>query len=105
MLDFTHDPSASSWVASANSPDTDFPLQNLPFARFRRASAPTAFDDGTTASGPWRIGVAIGDEVLDLAALSALDPDVAPLLGALAHGDLNAFMAQGRPARIALRHA
>ena len=37
-------------------PATDFPIQNLPFGRFRRA--------GT--GEPWRIGVAIGDQVLDL---------------------------------------
>jgi len=53
--DETHDPRRQSWVESANAPDTDFPLQNLPFGRFRRDSA-----------GPWRIGTAIGDQVLDL---------------------------------------
>jgi len=93
-LDETHDPALASWVDSAQDPQGDFPLQNLPFGRFRRA-----------AGEPWRIGVAIGDEVLDLAALGALDPHVAPLLGPLAHGELNAFMAQGRAACIALRHA
>ena len=95
MLDFTHDPQARSWVASAEAPDADFPLQNLPFGRFRRAA---------TREAP-RVGVAIGDRILDLAALGALDAQVAPLLGPLLHGDLNGFMAQGRAARIALRHA
>src|ERR1700761_9296367 len=95
MLDFTHAPDAHSWVRSANAVDTDFPPQNLPFGRFRRA--------GTTE--PLRIGVATGDQVLDLAALGQLDPQVAVLLGTLAHGELNGFMAQGRAARIALRHA
>src|SRR6478672_3537004 len=95
MLDFTHDPQARSWVASANADDTDFPLQNLPFGRFRR----TAGAGAAAVPEPWRIGVAIGSEVLDLAAL------IAPLIGPLAHGDLNAFMAQGRAARIALRQA
>ena len=95
MLDFTHDAGATSWVAAANAPDADFPLQNLPFGRFRRAG---------TQEAP-RIGVAIGDHVLDLAALGQLDPQVAVLLGPLAHGDLNGFMAHGRAARIALRHA
>jgi fumarylacetoacetase len=95
MLDFTHDPQARSWVDSADAPDADFPLQNLPFGRFRRAS---------TREAP-RVGVAIGDRILDLAALGELDAQVAPLLGPLLHGDLNAFMAQGRAARIALRHA
>jgi fumarylacetoacetase len=27
----THDPNLRSWVESANDPDTDFPIQNLPF--------------------------------------------------------------------------
>ncbi len=34
-LNETHDPALSSWVASANTPDTDFPIQNLPFCVFR----------------------------------------------------------------------
>jgi fumarylacetoacetase len=105
MLDFTHDPSAQSWIASANAPETDFPPQNLPFARFRVASVPPSLDGNSASGMPWRIGVAVGDEVLDLAALGALDPEMATLLGPLAHNDLNAFMAQGRAARIALRHA
>ena len=54
-LDDTHDPALDSWVESANDPATDFPIQNLPFGRFRR-------DDDSD----WRIGVAIGDQVLDL---------------------------------------
>jgi fumarylacetoacetase len=95
MLDFTHAAEARSWLESANADATDFPLQNLPFGRFRRAAS----------DEPWGIGVAIGDQVLDLAALGRLDPQVAVLLGPLAHGDLNGFMAHGRAARIALRHA
>ena len=95
MLDFTHDAAASSWVESANARDTDFPVQNLPFGRFRGAGTRDAL----------RIGVAIGGQVLDLAALGQLDTQVVPLLGPLAHGDLNGFMAHGRAARIALRHA
>lgn len=58
----THDPACKSWVASANDPNTDFPLQNLPFGRFR-----TEFD------GSWRIGVAIGDQVLDLRVAKLID--------------------------------
>jgi fumarylacetoacetase len=49
------DPALESWLASANEAGCDFPIQNLPFGRFR-------LDDGE----PWRIGVAIGDQVLDL---------------------------------------
>ena len=52
----TLDPSRTSWLESANSPSTDFPIQNLPFGVFRRV--------GT--GGPGTIGVAIGDQVLDV---------------------------------------
>lgn len=61
-LDHTHDPALQSWVASANAPDTDFPIQNLPFGRFRLEDDPA-----------WRIGVAIGDLVLDLRAARVID--------------------------------
>ena len=54
-LDATHDPALRSWVVSANADHTDFPIQNLPYGRFRHP--------GERA---WRMGVAIGDRVLDL---------------------------------------
>ncbi len=60
-LDETHDPARRSWVESANAPEADFPIQNLPLGVFRRADG-----DG----GP-RIGVAIGDLVLDLAGVAS----------------------------------
>ena len=56
--DPTHDPALRSWVASANGASSDFPVQNLPYGCFRRAGS----------AAPWRIGIAIGDQVLDLAA-------------------------------------
>ena len=49
-------PLLTSWVASANSPDTPFPLNNLPYGVFST--------DGTNP----RCGVAIGDMILDLQA-------------------------------------
>jgi fumarylacetoacetase len=52
----THDPNLRSWVESANDPNTDFPIQNLPFGLFDR------FDNGDKR----RVGIAIGDQVLDL---------------------------------------
>jgi fumarylacetoacetase len=61
-IDATHDPALQSWVESANDPATDFPIQNLPFGRFRRED-----------EGDWRIGVAIGDQVLDLRAAGLID--------------------------------
>jgi fumarylacetoacetase len=94
--DATHDPALQSWVASANDAATDFPIQNLPFGRFRRA--------GTDE--PWRIGVAIGDQVLDLKLAAAAWPaEVATLLEPLAVGDLNRFMSRPPPARRRLRTA
>ena len=61
-MDATHNPLAESWVESANGTDTDFPIQNLPFGRFRRKR-----DEA------WRVGVAIGDDVLDLQQAGVLD--------------------------------
>ncbi|MBP6778392.1 MAG: fumarylacetoacetase [Piscinibacter sp.] len=61
-VDATHDPALESWVESANDPACDFPLQNLPFGRFR-----------TGADAGWRIGTAIGDQVLDLQRAGLVD--------------------------------
>jgi len=52
----THDPALTSWIESANSPDTDFPIQNLPFGVFSRRGEVER-----------RIGVAIGDKIVDVA--------------------------------------
>jgi fumarylacetoacetase len=57
-LDQTHDPASASWVESANAPGCEFPIQNLPFGVFRRRNSPEQ---------P-RGGIAIGEEILDLAA-------------------------------------
>jgi len=95
-IDETHDPVRQSWVASANADATDFPLQNLPFGRFRRANE------------PWRVGVAIGDQILDLhqaAQKSVWSGDVQQCLQPLAAGDLNGFMALGADARRSVRRA
>jgi fumarylacetoacetase len=54
MTDETHDPTLRSWVESANAPGCDFPIQNLPLCVFRTIDDPRA-----------RIGVGIGDSVLD----------------------------------------
>jgi len=84
MLDDTHDPALQSWVDSANEAATDFPLQNLPFGRFR------------ISGQDWRLGVAIGDEVLDLRAVIAAG---LPLDASLGDDTLNAFMARGASVR------
>jgi len=95
-IDATHDPGLTSWVSSANREGCDFPIQNLPFAVFRRARS----------REPLRCGVAIGDYVLDLAALGAgIAPDAlsARALAACAEPTLNALMALGAPAWRAVR--
>jgi len=61
QLNETHDAQLRSWVESANQPDTDFPIQNLPFGVFRRRDSAESF----------RPGVAIGDQIVDLRALHA----------------------------------
>ena len=55
----THDAALESWVESANEPGCDFPIHNLPFGVFKKKGA---------KESP-RGGVAIGDQILDLAAL------------------------------------
>lgn len=60
-LNETHDPTLESWLSSANAAEADFPIQNLPFGVFS--------DAGSSSQDPGRIGVAIGDRVVDLAAL------------------------------------
>ena len=97
-LDATHDPALTSWVASANGPAGDFPLQNLPYAVFRRAGSGESF----------RGGVALGDAVLDLGALHALavlPGSAAQALALCTQPTLNAFMAAGPGASAALRAA
>lgn len=59
-----------SWVTSANTPDTPFPLNNLPYGVF------------SVGDEDARCGVAIGDMILDMAALETaglirLDDDAA----------------------------
>jgi fumarylacetoacetase len=82
-LEDTLAPGLRSWLASANDPGTDFPIQNLPFGRFRR-------EEGMD----WRIGVAIGDQILDLKRARLIDSY-----------DMNRLMGCGREVREALRIA
>ncbi|MCS6810557.1 MAG: fumarylacetoacetase [Tepidimonas sp.] len=98
QLNETHDPALRSWVASAQEPATDFPIQNLPLAVFRRRGS----------QEPWRGGVAIGDQIVDLAALHRAHPFdglAAEALAAAAQPTLNALMAQGPAHWSALRLA
>ena len=97
ILDHTHDQTAQSWVDSARRSGTDFPIQNLPLGVFRRRARPDSA----------RIGVAIGDEVVDLnraagqGLLSGFQPE---LQAAIAARTLNPLMALGRGAATELRH-
>jgi fumarylacetoacetase len=94
-VDATHDPALRSWVQSANDPDSDFPIQNLPLAMFRRAG-----------DEPFRAGVGIGDQILDLRALRSRqvlhDPGNA-LLDACSGPSLNHLMSLGPQAASSLR--
>ena len=80
-LNATHDPALRSWVASANAPGADFPIQNLPFGRFSIGPSEAP-----------RVGVAIGDQILDLRATTLIATD-----------DMNALMAATPPERTALK--
>jgi fumarylacetoacetase len=81
-LDDTHDPALRSWVESAHEPGCNFPIQNLPFGIFKRKGQ----------KEPARGGVAIGDQILDLAAL-----------GVRTGPTLNGLAAMGRQAARKLR--
>jgi fumarylacetoacetase len=86
-LDETHDPALESWVESANADGADFPIQNLPFGRFRERPGAS-----------WRIGVAIGDHVLDLRRTGLIDGDDMHellTLGPAAHADLRRALSTG----------
>ncbi len=72
-----------SWLSIP--PRSPFPIANLPFGVFSRAS-----------DARHRVGVAIGTQILDVGALAA--HEVAPHAAALAEPDLNAFLALGRTA-------
>ncbi len=94
-MDETHDPARTSWVESAQGP-TDFPIQNLPFGLYRRRGEDTSA----------RVGIAIGDQILDVVAcrdhgrfagLAAVAAD------ACAEPPLNRLMALGRAHWVELR--
>jgi fumarylacetoacetase len=91
----THDPSRKSFVESANASGCDFPIQNLPFGVFRPAPGQAP-----------RVGVAIGDKVLDVAAagtsFAGLAADAAR---SCARPSLNDLMGHGPQAWSALRLA
>ena len=95
MLNETHSPALESWVEGAG--DTDFPVQNLPFG---------AYADPQTGRG--RIGIAIGDRILDVArarSAGVIGGAADDAAGACEGETLNAFMAMGGGHWSALRKA
>jgi fumarylacetoacetase len=87
-MDPTTDPALRSFLPVPA--ESHFPIQNLPYGVFRRRSG-----------GRPSVGVAIGDQVLDLAVLEEQGYFNGPALkgrGVFGEPTLNAFMALGRPA-------
>jgi fumarylacetoacetase len=96
--DATNDPQRKSWVSTANRPESDFPIQNLPIAVFRQRGSSALF----------RGGIAIGDQILDLAQVAATGPfggDAATALAAACRPTLNDLMQLGPGSWRALRLA
>src|SRR6202051_2122269 len=97
VLDETHDSKVQSWVESANSAASDFPIQNLPFGIFRRRGE----------GGAARVGVAIGDSILDLYGMQSdgllAEEGIRIAANACASNSLNALMSLGAIPRRALR--
>lgn len=96
-LNETHDPGLRSWIESANAPDTDFPVQNLPFGVFVHPD-----------SGAPTVGIAIGDRILNVPAaydLGVVGGTADDAARACCTGTLNALMALGGRHWSALRAA
>ncbi|KYC35036.1 fumarylacetoacetase [Scytonema hofmannii PCC 7110] len=95
-IDTTHDPNLRSWVESANRKDTDFPIQNLPFGVFQLLNS----------GEPSHIGVAIGDQILDVSLCletGLLQELPEHLQAACGESNLNRLMAMGGGASLMLR--
>src|SRR5262249_59966147 len=89
----THDPGRRSFLETANQLDTDFPIQNLPLGVFSTKADPVP-----------RIGVAIGDHVLDLKKASPVTQRFTqPVRDALQETSLNSLFALGRSSLRELR--
>ena len=88
-LDPTTDPSLETWVDVAE--DSGFPIQNLPFGVFTRTGEPA------------RVGVAIGDFVLDLSRIGGLLSDTGVHPASLAADTLHPLLEAGRARWRALR--
>src|ERR1043165_5428772 len=94
--DETHNAELTSWVASANTPETDFPIQNLPFGTF------SEYHGNASA----RVGVAVGNKVADISALHKLglfEGMAATAAARCSEPGLNGLMELGPEPRKALR--
>jgi fumarylacetoacetase len=97
-LDATHDQKARSWLSAANINGCAYPIQNLPFGIFRRLRS----------AQPFRGGVAIGDQIIDLQLLAAaqlFSGDAAEGVRLGAQDSLNSLMQCGPRMLSALRRA
>jgi fumarylacetoacetase len=90
----THNPYLRSWVQSANRPETDFPIQNLPFGVF-----------SLRESKEHRVGVAIGSFILDITKCQPglFNDKAAEAAHACTSPTLNKLMSLGLPYWSALR--
>jgi fumarylacetoacetase len=92
-VNHTHSPQLASWVESAQA-HPEFPIQNLPFGIFRRRET----------DRPPSVGVAIGDQILDLtASAAAVGLPSEPAASACRESSLNRLMELGRPVWTRLR--
>lgn len=93
-LNKTHDAASKSFVESANTAETDFPIQNLPLGVFSRPNERP------------RIGVAIGDFIVDLEKVADADMLSGQLRNIIQRQEtsLNALFAAGSASMSDLRH-
>lgn len=96
-LNETHDASVASWVPTANAEGAAFPIQNLPFGIFKARQS----------SEVPRVGVAIGDAILDVAACheAGLLANAAEAASTCGDTALNRLMALDSAAVSCLRRA
>jgi fumarylacetoacetase len=97
-LNETHRVELASWVESAQTPGSDFPIQNLPFGVFSRSGRPERA----------RVGVAIGDQIVDVAACldsGLIERDAQEAAERCRAPQLNDLMTAGPSAASALRRA
>src|SRR5262249_57087878 len=93
VLNEPHDRVRRSFVEGANLPNSDFPIQNLPFGVFRLG-----------ANEQPRVGVAIGDQIVDVSAAADLfEGPAAVAARACGAPLLNLLMSLGPPAWSAFR--